>query len=45
MMRPNKVFYAVAAFAATLIGALVLLAAAAVARWRERRAWKRVHSW
>lgn len=42
MMRPNKVFYIVAAAAGTFAGAAVLLAASAVRRYRQRRAWKRV---
>jgi hypothetical protein len=43
-MRVNKVFYIVAAGAGTLAGAAVLLAASAVRRYRQRRAWKQVHS-
>jgi hypothetical protein len=38
----NKIFYIVAASAGTLAGAAVLLAASAVHRYRQRRAWKQV---
>lgn len=40
--EPNKIFYVVAASAATLAGAAVLLAASAVSRYRRHRAWKAV---
>lgn len=42
--RPNRAFYAAIAAAGTLAGASVLLAASAVRRYRQRRAWKRVRS-
>jgi hypothetical protein len=43
-VKPNKVFYMAAATAGTFAGAAVLLVASAVRRYRQRRAWKKVHS-
>lgn len=40
--EPNKVFYAVAALAGTAAGGVALTVAAAVRRYRQRRAWKQV---
>ena len=42
--RPNSILYIVAATAGTFAGAAVLLAASAVRRYRQRRAWKQVRS-
>ena len=42
MKRVNWWFYALAATAGTLAGAAVLTVAAAVHRYRQRRAWKQV---
>ena len=43
--KPNSILYIVAATAGTFAGAAVLLAASAVRRHRQRRAWKRVTEW
>ena len=37
--EPNKIFFLAAALAATAVGTAVLLTAAAVHKYRHRRAW------
>jgi hypothetical protein len=41
-MRVNKISYRIGAAAGAPLGAMVLLAALAVHRYRQRRAWKQV---